>query len=41
MIFQSSFARNKYKFSVYLTADRKIEESEVPDDEDTENILDV
>lgn len=41
MLFQSSFARNKYKFSVYKTAVRVIEESEIPDDEDIDNTIDM
>lgn len=37
---KSSFSRNKYKFSVYLTAQRKIEDSQIPeDDEDSNNTL--
>lgn len=40
MTLKSSFSRNKFKFSVYLTAKHKIEDSEIPeDDEDMNNTL--
>jgi len=32
-VFQSSFSKNKYTFSVYITAQRQIEDSNLPDDE--------
>lgn len=32
-VFQSSFSKNKYTFSVYITAQRQIEESNLPDDD--------
>lgn len=39
-IFQSSFSKNKYTFSVYITAQRQIEDSNLPDDEyDADNAL--
>lgn len=34
---QSSFARNKYKFTVYMTGDRRIDDSQIPDDEANSN----
>lgn len=36
---KSSFAKNKYRFSVYITAQHKIEDSHIPDD-DEDSILD-
>ncbi|VVC32479.1 DNA polymerase epsilon, subunit B,DNA polymerase epsilon subunit B, N-terminal,DNA polymerase [Cinara cedri] len=33
----SSFARNKYRFSVYLTAQRQVDDSQIPDDDEVEN----
>lgn len=39
---KSSFARNKYKFSVYLTAQRQVDDSQIPDDDEVESsTLDV
>lgn len=31
---KSSFSRNKYRFSVYITAKRQIDDSQIPDDDD-------
>lgn len=37
MASKSSFSRNMFKFSVYKTAQHRIDESEVPDEDEEEN----